>query len=191
VAESDQLALDSPVTPAGVVLGHADDERLGRCRGRPSTRLAPVTVIPLAGHQASVPGKQRRRSEGEDLRPAATGHPVRQGGQLDPVRRRVAHPVDLPAQDRVLVPQHQQLRVLGHLPATDHCECSKQGTGQLVQQGQQHPVMISARCSTPAEAPGQSHESYFRAGQVRCLERLGQRPLLISLGSDPRPWRCR
>ena len=144
VTESDQLALDSPVTPAGIVLGHANDKRLGRCRGRPTTRPAPIAVVSLTGHQVAVPPQQRRRSDSEDLRPSATGDPTRQSSQPDPVRRRVAHPVDLSTQDRVFVPQHQQLRVLGHLPTTDHRQRAKKSTRQPIQQKQQHSVMISA-----------------------------------------------
>jgi hypothetical protein len=99
-----------------------EDECLGRRRGGPTTRPAPVAIIPSAGHQAAVPTKQCRGSDSKDLRPAAAGKQARQSGQPDAVRRRVAHPGDLPAQDCVIVPQDQQLGIFGYLTAAENAQ---------------------------------------------------------------------
>src|SRR5712671_7651998 len=61
VAELDELALHTPVSPAGVVGCHADYERADRgCRGRPPG-TPPLAVVPLTCDQPPVPGEQRRR----------------------------------------------------------------------------------------------------------------------------------
>ena len=77
VAGLDQFTWDAPMPPAGIVLGHAHDECLGRHRGWPPSRVAPVAVIPCVGHQRTVPGEHGGRRDREDLPPAVTGDQVR------------------------------------------------------------------------------------------------------------------
>ena len=49
-----------------------------------------------------------------------------------PVARLVADPAGLPAQHRVLMPQHQQFGVLGHLTAAPRYQASDQAAREKV-----------------------------------------------------------
>ena len=120
VAELDELAVHPPVPPGRVVRGDADDELADRgCCGRPAgTALA--GVVPSAGDQSPVPGEQRRRGHREDLAPPAAGDQPGQCCEPQPVGWLVADPADLAAQHRVLVPEHQELGVLGRLTPGQH-----------------------------------------------------------------------
>jgi hypothetical protein len=62
-----------------------------------------------------MPGQQCERGDREDLGPAAARYQVRECGERQEVGRFVAHARDVSTQDRVLVPQRQQFRVLGDL----------------------------------------------------------------------------
>ena len=120
VAEFDELALHAPVPPRRIVRGDAEDELAdGGCRGRPSG-TAPAGVVPFAGDQAPVPGEQRRRGDREDLATPAPGDQAGQCCEPQPVGRLVADAADLAAQDRVLVPEHQELGVLGRRTPGQH-----------------------------------------------------------------------
>src|SRR5215470_316877 len=115
VAESDEFALDAPVTPRWIVRGDADDEFPDRgWRGRPSGPLG--RVIPFATDQPPVPGQERRGSHREYFGPSAPGDQPGQRREPQLVARLVADPADLAAQYRVLVPEHQEFGILGHLP---------------------------------------------------------------------------
>ena len=89
--------------------------------GRPS-----AGVIPLARDQPPVPGDQRRRGHHEHLTPAAARDKSRQCREPQPVTRLVADPADLAPKDRVLVPQHQQFGILGHLAPSEHPQTAEQ-----------------------------------------------------------------
>jgi len=110
VAELEQLALDPLVSPAVVLGGEPLDERgdLG-ADGRPS---CPVGAGPLAGDQAAVPaqdgtwGDQPVRSQLCRQEPDQRGEECAVG-PVEPGPRLGA------AQDGDLVPQHEQLGVLG------------------------------------------------------------------------------
>jgi hypothetical protein len=67
-----------------------------------------------------VPGEQRRRGDREDLAPPAPGDQAGQCCEPQPVGRLVADPADLAAQDRVLVPEHQEFGVLGRRTPGQH-----------------------------------------------------------------------
>jgi hypothetical protein len=110
VAELEQLALDPLVSPAVVFGGEPLDQRgdLGADR-RPSR---PVRIGSLAGDQAAVPPQDSAESD----------QPVHaQPGRQQPDQRgedRAVGPAEpgprlSPAQHGILVPQHQELGVLG------------------------------------------------------------------------------
>jgi hypothetical protein len=143
VAGLDELAVHAPVAPGGIIHRHADHERADRgCRGRPS-RTPPARIIPSTCDQPPVPGEQRRRCHGEHLCPATPGDQPGQCRTPQPVARLVADPADLTAQHRVLMPQHQQLGVLGHLTPASHHQASEQAARKQADDRENHPAMIS------------------------------------------------
>jgi hypothetical protein len=120
VAEPGEFALPAPVPPHRIVGRDADDELADRgLRGRPPG-TPPVRVSPCACDQAPVPGEQRRRGHRDHLGPPVPGDQPGQCRQPQPVARLVADPADLAAQHRVLVPEHQELGILGHLTPGQH-----------------------------------------------------------------------
>jgi hypothetical protein len=126
VAEPDQLALHPPVPPCGVLRRDTDHELADRrCRGRPPGTTA-ARVVPLARHKPAVPGEQGRGCHREDLAPPAAGNQPRQRREPQPVARPVTDPADLAAQDSVLVPQYQELSVLGRLGPGQHRQAAQQ-----------------------------------------------------------------
>jgi hypothetical protein len=58
MAESDQLALDPSISPAGILVGHAEHEVADRRRGGWSA-WSSVRVGPAAGDELGVPAQQR------------------------------------------------------------------------------------------------------------------------------------
>jgi Integrase core domain len=73
------------------------------------------------------------------------GNQPGQGREPQPVARLVADPADLAAKHRVLVPEHQELGVLGHLVPGQHYQTAKQATREQVENRKDHSWMISAR----------------------------------------------
>jgi len=92
-----------------------------------------------------VPGEQGARRDREDLPPPPTIHQPGEGGEPEPIGGLVADRTrKLSAQDRILVLQHEQLGVLHHLAAQQHRRHGQQLPGDLVQQGHDHPDMLSS-----------------------------------------------
>ena len=84
-----------------------------RCPGPPAAAgLAAIAGVVLARGQPAVPGQQRRGRDGEDSGPAPAREQPCQHGEPHPVRWLVPDPAGGPAQDRVLMPQHQQPSIL-------------------------------------------------------------------------------
>jgi hypothetical protein len=123
VAEFQQLALDPLVSPAGVLDGEPLDERgnIGADR-RPA---CPVRAGPLPGDQTAMPPKDGAGRDQPVHPQPFWQEPDQRGedGAVGPVQpgSRIGAP-----QHGDLVPQHQQLRVLGrrraaeqHKPAAD------------------------------------------------------------------------
>jgi hypothetical protein len=152
VAELDEFALHAPVPPRRIVCRDADDELPDRgLRGRPSG-TPPVRVIPFACDQAPVPGEQRRRGHREHLGPPLPGDQPGQGREPQPVRRLVADPADLAAQHRVLVPEHQQLGILGHLTRGQHHQTAEQAAHEQVEGREDHSAMIPTHKTAQARS---------------------------------------
>ena len=159
VAELDEFALHPPVSPGRIVDGHADNELADRgCRGRPSGTPA-GRVLPSACDQLSVPGEQRRRGYREHLAPSAPGDQPGQGREPQPVARLVADPPDLAAQDRVLMPEHEEFGILGHLAPGQHHQAAQQTAREQVGDGEDHSAMIPAseHCSGRARSSNRAH----------------------------------
>ena len=134
----------------GIVRRHADHELADRgCRGRPPG-TPPARVVPLAGDQPPVPGEQRRRGHREHLAPPPPGDQPRQCCEPQPVARLVADPADLAAQHRVLVPEHQELGILGYLTPGQHHQAAEQTAHKQVDDREDHSAMIPARKTPPA-----------------------------------------
>jgi len=109
VAEFQELALDSLVSPAGVLGGEQFDQRgdLGADR-RPS---CPVGVGPLAGGEAAVP-VQDSAGRDQPVPPQPCWQEPDQRGEDRPVGPVEPGPRMSAAQHGDLVPQHEQLGIL-------------------------------------------------------------------------------
>ncbi len=161
MAEPDQLALHAPVPPQRVLCREADHELADRRRrGRPP-RTPAARVVPLARDQPTVPGEQRHRRH---LTPLAARDQSRQRRQPQPVGWLVANPADLAAQDRVLVPEHQDFGVLAHPVPRQHRQAAEQAAYEQVEDGNDHSAMI------PAGKPDQAR-SNNRAPHGECAHR--------------------
>jgi hypothetical protein len=142
VAELDELALRPPVPPRRVICCHADHELADRgCRGRPPGTPS-ARVIPLACGQPPVPGQQCRRGHREHLTPSPPRDQPGQCREPQPVDWLVADPADLAAKHHVLVPQHQEFGVLGHLTPGQHHQAAQQAGHKQVGDGEDHSAMI-------------------------------------------------
>jgi hypothetical protein len=71
------------------------------------------------------------------------GNQSRQCRKPQPAARLVADPAGLTAQHRVLVPQHQQLGIYGHLTPGQHHQAAGQATREQIDDREDHPAMIS------------------------------------------------
>src|SRR5208282_2266308 len=86
----------------------------------------------------------------EHLAPLWARDQPRQCREPQPVARLVADAAELAAQDRVLVPQDQELGILGHLTPGQHHEAAEQAAHKQVDGREDHSGMISPRKAPPA-----------------------------------------
>ena len=139
VAEFDQFALHAPVPPRGVVGRDADHGCRGRPPRTPTAGVVPLRVTSRRCQESSVAGvtmntsPHRRRGSAGTVPKATAGRP---GGKR-PGRSTAKH--------RVLVSQHQQFGVLGHLVPGYHHEAVEQAAREQVEDREDHPAMIPAR----------------------------------------------
>jgi hypothetical protein len=129
-----QLADDPHVVPTGVLARQSQDQLAHMTVDRRAAGT-PVRVRPVVGDQAPMPAQQRLRSHRERPPRATRQHPAERG-QEQPVARREPRSPDLPAQDRQLVAQHQDLKLLGALAAPEQHHQLEQTTGKDVDQRQ-------------------------------------------------------
>jgi hypothetical protein len=165
VSESSQLPLDPPMSPPWILPGQPHNERPDRYRGGWASGTPARGVVPLRGEEPAMPGKQGAGGDREDLTPVAPGNQPGQGCEPEPVGGLIAdRSGQLAAQDRVLVPQHQQFRLLRRLATQEHRWNSQQLPSHLVEQGHDHarhdPSELTAPRSPAAmtfrAAPGQT-----------------------------------
>jgi len=108
--------MDAPVTPARVVPRHLQHQHPDRLRRtgtpRPAARICP------APHQSGVPAQQGSRGDDQaQLTKLDAGQQPGQRGQDRPVRPRQHRFADLALEHGELMPQEQDLRVLGAVRA--------------------------------------------------------------------------
>ena len=176
VAELDEFALHTPVPPPRIVRRHADHEPADRgYRGR-SSGTPPVRVVPFACDQPPVPGQQRRRGHCEHLAPPAAGDQPGQCGKPQPVARLVADPADLAAQHRVLVPEHQEFGVLGHLTPGQHHQTAEQTANEQVDDREDHSAMIPTRLPAQARSSNRAPHARSPATPHRRVGTVGRGP---------------
>jgi len=144
MAEPDQFALHPPVPPGWIVRRHLDHELPDRGYRRRPSGMPAACIVPFARdnrrcHASSVAGVTmntscRRRRGTIATKPRATaGRPVRTDS------------ADLAAQDHVLVPEHQELGIFGHL-------VPGQTTYEQVDNRNDHAAMIPAGKSVQARS---------------------------------------
>ena len=111
----------------------------GTVGGRPGLRRLLVSYF-FACCQPAVPGQQRRWRHGKDLGPAPARHKPRQRREPGPVGWLVPHPVGLPPQYRVLMPEHQQLSILRQVTAERQDGQAEHPARKQVDDLKQHPA---------------------------------------------------
>jgi hypothetical protein len=106
--------------------------------GRPGLRRLLVSYLLAASlrcQASSVAGVR-----GKDFGPAPAGNEPCQRSEPHPVGRLVPHPAGVAAQHRVLVPEHQQLSLLGPVPAEHHDSQAEYPANKQVDDLEQHPA---------------------------------------------------
>jgi len=135
VAGLDQFALDPLVAPAVVLGGESLDQRgdLGAGR-RPS---GPVRAGPFPGDQAAVPPQDGTRGD-QPVHPQPWRQEPDERGEHSAVGPVQAGPRTGAAQHGDLVPEHQQLRVLGGGRAAEQDQPAAQPGEDQIEQTEGH-----------------------------------------------------
>jgi hypothetical protein len=139
------------------------------CAGRTASRAIPrdrrraagpasCAGVVFPGGEPAVPGQQCRRGYREDPGPAAPRDEPGQRGEPGAVTGLVPYPAGVPAQYRVLVPEHQQLGVLRPVPADHHGSQAEQPAHQRADDLEQHQVSQPSPPVTPEKQAGQRHD---------------------------------
>jgi hypothetical protein len=135
VAEAEEFTLDAPVPHRGFCL--ASRWTSARISSGIGGRPAGVRIGPFALDQAPVPGEQGARCH-HPVQPKASGQQLHQRGDhgaVGPVRLRAG---DLTAQDRNLVPQHQDLRLFRGVAAREERQPAEQPDYEQVDEAKEH-----------------------------------------------------
>jgi hypothetical protein len=138
-ADLRQLAVDPAVSPQRILPRQPDDKAGDARDRRRATWPAPPAGVVLLRRQPAVPGQQRRQRHGEDLGPAPARYKPRKRREPGPVGRLVPHPAGVPPQDRVLMPEHQQLSILRQVTAEHQDGQVEHPAGKQVHDLEQHP----------------------------------------------------
>lgn len=113
MAEAGQLAVDAPVSPAWVVPRHLQRQRTYHLRG-PRPPGCTVRISPAPLDQGGVPAQQGPRGDGQaELAEPCTGQQPGQDRQQRPVSPGQARALNLPLKHCNLMPQQQDLGILG------------------------------------------------------------------------------
>jgi hypothetical protein len=121
--------------PAGILAGQAPDQPTDLLRDRRPS--GGIRVSPFLLDHALVPGEQGARCH-NPLYPKVPGQQPRQGGYhrpVSPVRSRAA---DLAAQDRGLVPEHQDFHVFGNIAAGEESQPAEQPDHEQIDETKEH-----------------------------------------------------
>jgi hypothetical protein len=105
-----QLALDPDVAPARVLPRHSHHQNSEDVVDRWSS--GPVRVGPSSADEAAMPSQDRVRGD-QAMATQCAGQPPREGGEHSPVRPVQARSRVGAPQDGNLVPEHEELDVLG------------------------------------------------------------------------------
>ena len=114
-----------------------------------------------------MPGEQRRRGHREHLAPPAAGNQSRQCRQPQAVPRLIADPANLAAEHRVLVPEHQELGILGHLALRQHHQAAEQTTNDQVDDRNDHSAMIPAGKPVHVRSSNRAPQALAQPGRRR------------------------
>ena len=135
VAEFEQLALDPHVSPARVLPRHPHDQRGEDVVDRwPS---GPVRVGPSSAHEAAMPAQDGARGD-QAMATQCSGQPPDEGGEDGPVRPVQAWSGVGAAEHGDLMPQHEELDVLGGGRAAHQQDQSEHLLEDQIQQPQRH-----------------------------------------------------
>ena len=115
MTEAWEFSRNALIAPVRVLAGQPQDS-LAKARRDSRSPGAAMRVSPASGDQISVPAQQRRRSHEERVPRAAAQHP-RQRGEKDSIGTVKIWSVNLTAQHRDLVTQHQDLDLRGSVTA--------------------------------------------------------------------------
>ena len=119
------------------------------------------------------------------LAPPASRDQPGQCRERQPVARLVGDPADLAAQHRVVVPEHQQFGVLGHLTPGQHHQAAEQAAYGQVDHREDRSAMIPARKT--AQASSRNRARYGGCGQdVAELSLVARKAALYRCGACPR-----
>jgi hypothetical protein len=139
-AELGEFAADPAVSPQRILLRQADDQAGDARDCRRSSWLAPLARVILLRRQPAVPGQQRRWRHREEFGPAPARYKPRQRGEPGPVGRLIPNPAHMPAQYRVLVPEHQQLSILPQVAMEHQDGQAEYSAHQQIDDLEQHPA---------------------------------------------------
>jgi hypothetical protein len=134
VAELEQLALDSLVSPVRVLRRHPYNQRGEHAVDRWATR---PRVGPLLANEAAMPAQDRVRGD-QAMAAQCSGQPPNEGGEHGPVRPVQAWSRIGAAKHGDLVPQHEELDVLGGGRADQQQDQSEHVPEDQVQEPQRH-----------------------------------------------------
>jgi hypothetical protein len=135
VSEAEELTLDATVPPPRVLPGQSPDQLPDLLRNR----RAPggFRIGPLVLDQAPVPGEQGAGCH-DPVQPQVGGQQPRQRGDhrtVSPVRLRAG---DLAAKDRDLVPQDQDLHLLGGAAAREQYQPGEHPDHEQIEDANEH-----------------------------------------------------
>ena len=174
VAELEQLTLDSLVSPAVVLGGDPLDERGDLSADwRPSR---PVAVSPLAGDQAAVPAQDGAGGD-QPVRPQPCRQEPGQRGEHRPVGPVQPGPRMGPAQHGDLMPQHQELGVLGGRRPGEQDQPAAEPDQNEIEQAEGHGLIMM-----PYDWPWSSlqltgHADFWHpTSRLTCPQPAGPRP---------------
>jgi hypothetical protein len=125
-AQLAQFAGDPQVAPARVLAREPQDQLAHVTADRRPARAA-VRVGPPASDQPAMPVQKRFRLHKEGIPGAARQHPAERR-QQQPVVRLTPRLADLPAKDRQLVTEHENLEILGSVAAAEKHDQLQQAT---------------------------------------------------------------